>query len=100
MGCCCAVIDQSTVGIVESWGKYDRIIQPGFHCLNCFAERIHSRPSLRLDTINIKIETVTKESLSVTIMVGIQYKINDENIENIESQMILLAYFAFHHHPH
>jgi len=34
--CCCAVIDEATVGVVESLGKYDRILDSGFHCLNCF----------------------------------------------------------------
>jgi len=36
MNClCCAVIDQSSVGIVEQWGKYLYTAQPGLHWFNC-----------------------------------------------------------------
>ncbi len=82
MGVClgCAIIDESTVGLIENFGRFDRIIYPGCNFINCITESIAHKQSLQLTTTNIKIETVTKESLSVVITVGIQYKINNENI--------------------
>ena len=89
MGSClgCVVIDESNVGVVEVFGKYDRMVYPGFHFLNCFTENVPYRVSLRLKTKNIKIETVTKESLSVVITIGIQYKVNDENINGNDVEL-------------
>jgi len=81
----CAIIKESTVGMIENFGKFDRIVYPGCNCINCFTEKLAYTPSLKVETSNIKIETVTKESLSVTITVGIQYKINNENIELVDN---------------
>lgn len=79
----CVVISESTVGAVEYLGKYDRMIESGCHCINCCIESVPHRVSLKVQTFNTRVETVTKESLSVTITVGVQYKINKENVEYI-----------------
>lgn len=78
--CGCAIIDESTVGVVEYLGKYDRIIYPGCNFINCFLESVSHRPSLRLESTNVQIETVTSESLSITVTIGIQYQIDCGNI--------------------
>lgn len=80
MGACYAVIEESNVGIVENLGQFNRLLQPGCHVLNCITEKVKSQASLSLKTMNIKIETVTKDQLSVTILIGIQYMINVDNI--------------------
>ena len=82
MGSClgCVVISESNVGIVEHLGKYDRMIQSGCHCINCFLESVPHKVSLKVQTYNTKIETLTSEQLSVTITVAVQYKINNENL--------------------
>jgi regulator of protease activity HflC (stomatin/prohibitin superfamily) len=77
---CCVVIDEASVGVVETLGKYDRIFDSGFHCINCFFDKVTYRPSLRLETFDTCIETITKDRISVTIKIGVQYKINNENI--------------------
>ena len=85
---CCAVVPESTVGAIETLGKYDRIVHPGFHCINCCVESVTHRTSLRLGTFSKKLETVTKDRISVTIMVGVQYKVNHENIMPIGASEI------------
>ena len=39
MGLCCTVIRESNIGVVESFGKYDRMIEPGCNYLNCCSDR-------------------------------------------------------------
>lgn len=80
MGNCCAIIDESTLGVVESFGKYDRILDPGLHCINCCADRVRYRPSLMLTTFNTTIDTITKDRITIRIKIGIQYKINNDNL--------------------
>lgn len=76
----CVVISESNIGAVEYLGKYDRMLQSGCHCINCILESVPHQVSLKVQTFNIQVETVTNESLSVIITVGVQYKINNENI--------------------
>jgi len=89
MGVCigCHTIPESTVATVEHFGKFDRILQPGLHCVCCCFDTVSNYRSLKLLSRNFSIETITKESLSVTITVGVQYRIDadhrmaqDENI--------------------
>lgn len=77
---CCAIVGESSLGVVEELGKFSRILDPGFYCINCCFESVAHRPSLMLQQFTTNVETLTKDRISVTIKVGIQYKINYENI--------------------
>lgn len=98
----CSIIKESNVASVERFGKYDRIIHPGFHCYNCCTETVSVQHSIKVLTYEHQIETVTKESLSINIKVGFQFKINSDRIletndlENIElsEKTKLLSYSA------
>ncbi len=79
----CVIISESTIGAVEDFGKFSRIINPGFHCINPFTENVAHRRSLQLIPADISIETVTKESLSIKIKVGIQYRIMQSDAESL-----------------
>lgn len=76
----CTIIKESDIGSIEYFGKYDRIINSGCHCYIPCIERVAYVKSLRVFSEKVALETVTKESLSVTIKVGINYKINSEEI--------------------
>jgi regulator of protease activity HflC (stomatin/prohibitin superfamily) len=71
----CAIISESTVGSIERFGKFDRMIYPGFHFYNICTEKVDKVVSLKVQTSEILVETVTKESLSITIKVGIETKV-------------------------
>ncbi|RRT48451.1 hypothetical protein B296_00020418 [Ensete ventricosum] len=58
---CCVQVEQSTVAIKESFGKFDDVLQPGCHCLPwVFGKRIAGRLSLRMKQLDVKCETKTK----------------------------------------
>lgn len=78
-GCGCLVIDESEVGIIERMGKYDRIEHSGCSYISPCFERV-IKQSLRLVSKNFSVETITSEQLSIKISIGIQYKINSDNI--------------------
>jgi hypothetical protein len=57
-------IDQSTVAIKETFGKFDAILEPGCHCLPwCIGQQIAGYLSLRVQQLDVKCETKTKVSL-------------------------------------
>jgi len=73
--CCCTTVPESNYKVIERFGEYSRIIGPGLHCYSCCTEAVAYSRSLKLMTIDITCETVTKESLSVSMKIAVQYKI-------------------------
>ena len=58
---CLVCVAQSTVGVVEKWGKFSGIAQPGLHCLNpCAGEWLAGRLSLRVQSMDVRCDTKTK----------------------------------------
>jgi len=47
--------------VIEKWGKFSGIAQPGLHCLNPFAgEWLAGRLSLRVQSLDVRCDTKTK----------------------------------------
>ena len=58
---CCVKVDQSTVAIRETFGKFDEVVEPGCHCLPWFlGAQIAGTLSLRLQQLDVRCETKTK----------------------------------------
>ncbi len=63
MACCgcLACVERSTVGMVEKWGRFSYVAQPGLHCLNPFlGEWMAGRLSLRVQSLDVRCDTKTK----------------------------------------
>ena len=57
----CIQVDQSTVAIRETFGKYDDVLQPGCHCLPwCLGSQVAGHLSLRVQQLDVRCETKTK----------------------------------------
>jgi len=64
--CCCTCVEQAKVGIVEKFGKYERIAEPGFQCVNWICgRRLAGYISLRVQQLDVRCETKTKVSYNV-----------------------------------
>lgn len=72
---CCVQVDQSTVAIKETFGKFDEILQPGCHFLPwCLGSQISGYLSLRVQQLDVRCETKTKDNVFVTVVASIQYR--------------------------
>ncbi|WCJ20810.1 Hypersensitive-induced response protein-like protein 1 [Euphorbia peplus] len=72
---CCVQVDQSTIAVKETFGKYDEILQPGCHCMPWFlGSRVAGHLSLRLQQLDVRCETKTKDNVFVTVVASIQYR--------------------------
>lgn len=59
--CCMACVDQASIGVVERWGRFDKLAQPGFHFFNPLAgECLAGLLSTRISSLDVRIETKTK----------------------------------------
>ncbi|XP_048631146.1 hypersensitive-induced response protein 1 isoform X1 [Brassica napus] len=60
---CCIQVDQSTVAIKETFGKFEDVLEPGCHFLPwCLGQQVAGHLSLRLQQLDVRCETKTKVS--------------------------------------
>ena len=73
-----------TVRIVESFGKYSYTARPGLSCLicPCIYQTVAGTMSMRLQEIQVRCETKTKDNVFVTTQINIQYQVKMDRIED------------------
>ena len=72
------VICQQTLGMVERFGKFVRVAEPGLNFKIPFIERVAGRPSLRVHQLDVQVETKTQDDVFVHVVVSVQYFIIPE----------------------
>jgi regulator of protease activity HflC (stomatin/prohibitin superfamily) len=68
-----------TAGVVERFGKFDRIVQPGLRVLVPFAESVYF-VDLQVKQAQFQVETKTRDNVFVQIPVSVQYQILSDKI--------------------
>jgi regulator of protease activity HflC (stomatin/prohibitin superfamily) len=69
----------ASAGVVERFGKFDRITRPGLHFLLPFAERYYI-VDLQVRQAQFSVETKTRDNVFVQIPVSVQYQVLDDKI--------------------
>ncbi|GAA0142831.1 transporter [Lithospermum erythrorhizon] len=83
--CCgvCGCIDQASIGVIERWGRFERLAEPGLHFFNPFAgEFLTGVLSTRINSLDVRIETKTKDNVFVQLLCSIQYRIIKQNADD------------------
>jgi len=76
----CVQVDQSTVAIKEHFGRFDAVLEPGCHCLPwCLGYQVAGELSLRVQQLDVRCETKTKDNVFVNVVASIQYRAVAEN---------------------
>ncbi|MED6134709.1 HIR complex subunit [Stylosanthes scabra] len=71
----CLQVDQSTVAIKEVFGKFDDVLEPGCHFVPwCLGSQVAGYLSLRVQQLDVRCETKTKDNVFVTVVASIQYR--------------------------
>jgi len=68
-----------TAGVVERFGKFNRIAQPGLHFLVPWCETVRFM-DLQIRHADVNVETKSKDNVFVTIPVSVQYQILPEKV--------------------
>lgn len=84
----CVSVRESSVRALEKWGKFERFLEPGLHLFNPLLYSVGDPLSMRLQTIDYKVDSITKESLSVLIHVGIQFYIDATDTSEPQPQSL------------
>ncbi|CAH1420768.1 unnamed protein product [Lactuca virosa] len=77
MGQCfgCIQVGQSTVAVKEHFGKFDKVLEPGCHCMPwCCGYKLAGKLSLRVNQLDVRCETKTKDNVFVTVVASVQYR--------------------------
>ncbi|EKF33078.1 hypothetical protein MOQ_003060 [Trypanosoma cruzi marinkellei] len=79
---CCFCVSTSSLGIVEGCGKFQRIANPGCHCLIPCVETVRGRVTLKLRYASVDVETKTKDNALVLITACLHYRVLPEEATN------------------
>ncbi|XP_039138675.1 hypersensitive-induced response protein 4 [Dioscorea cayenensis subsp. rotundata] len=81
--CFFACVGQASVGVVEKWGRFLKLADPGLHFFNPFAgEWLAGVLSTRIASLDVKIETKTKDNVFAQLVCSIQYRVIKENADD------------------
>ena len=68
-----------TAGVVERFGKFNRVAQPGLHVLVPWCETVRFI-DLQIRQADVNVETKTKDNVFVTIPVSVQYQVLQDKV--------------------
>ncbi len=73
-------VKQQTAAVVERFGRFHSIRQPGLHFKIPFIDKIAGRVSMKIQQLDVLVETKTKDDVFVKLKVSVQFRILRENI--------------------
>jgi len=79
MGCCMSV-QTGKLGLVERFGKFQKVVGPGLQCINPCCEDVRI-VDMRVNQIKVDSLTKTLDNVFVNIQVTVQYHILAENVK-------------------
>lgn len=69
------IVKQQTAAIIETFGRFTSVRHSGFHLKIPGVQRISGRLSLKIQQLDVIIETKTLDDVFVKIKVSVQYKV-------------------------
>ena len=74
------IINQQTAGVIERFGKFHSIRQSGLQLKIPVIDRIAGKLSLKIQQLDVIVETKTKDDVFVKLKVSVQYKVIKEKV--------------------
>ena len=74
------VVKQQTAAIIERFGKFHSIRQSGLQLKIPLVDRISGKLSLKIQQLDVIVETKTKDDVFVRLKVSVQYKVIREKV--------------------
>mgnify|MGYP001345233858 FL=1 len=74
------IVRQQSAAIVERFGKFVSVRQSGLQIKIPIIDRVAGRVSLRVQQLDVVVETKTKDDVFVKIKVSVQYKVIEDKV--------------------
>jgi len=73
-------VEQQTAAIVERFGKFRRVAGPGLNVKIPLIERVAGRVNLRVQQLDVAVETKTLDNVFVHTVVAVQYRVIPDRV--------------------
>lgn len=67
------IVQQQTVAVVQRFGKFNRLADAGLHVKAPFIEKVAGTVNLRVQQLDVEVETKTRDNVFVRVIVSVQY---------------------------
>jgi regulator of protease activity HflC (stomatin/prohibitin superfamily) len=74
------IIPERQAWVIQRLGKFNRISKPGFKLKIPFIEVIASKENLRIQQLDVDVETKTLDDVFVILKISVQYRVIDEKV--------------------
>jgi len=81
------LVHQQDSVVIERLGRFNRILGPGLHLKIPLLERSAGRLSLRIQQLEVPVETKTNDNVIVNVSIAVQYKVPPDNVEKAFYQL-------------
>ena len=68
-------IEQAHAGIIERFGRFNRVVQPGLHFKVPYIDRLAAILSLKIEQNTITADTKTKDNVFVKVNIAVNYRV-------------------------
>lgn len=75
------IVTEQTAVVIERFGKFQRIADSGISLIIPFVDRKASVINLRLQQLDVTIETKTKDNVFVNLQVSVQFKVGRASVK-------------------
>lgn len=75
------IVREATAVVVERLGKFNRIANSGFGMIIPFIDRKAATVNLRVQQLDVAIETKTRDNVFVSLQVSVQFKVGREQVK-------------------
>ena len=93
------IVRQQTAAIIERFGRFKKVSGSGLNIKIPIIDRIAGRVNLRIQQLDVRVETKTKDNVFVNVIVSVQYYVIPEKIrdafyrlQNAEAQITSYVY--------
>src|SRR5690606_32378190 len=76
------IVKQQSAGVVERFGRFTSIRKSGLQMKIHIIDRVVGRVNLRVQQLDVILETKTKEDVFVKLKMSVQFKVIEENVYN------------------
>ncbi len=80
-------VTQQSSAVVERFGRFHRLCTPGLNWRIPLVDRIAERVSLRIQQLDVDVETKTKDNVFVMTKVSVQFQVLPDNVESAFYQL-------------
>ena len=93
------IVKEQSAVIIERFGKFNRVANSGIGVIIPFVDRKAATVNLRVQQLDVEIETKTKDDVFVHLQVSVQYKISRDSIKeayySLENTKNQIASYVF-----